>query len=141
MLYVFYHKKKWRKTSPHELYINYKSEKKLQKWIRIFAIKKYGGGHPWWSSGWASVCQRRGHGFNPWSKRSYMLQRNEAHTLEPLNLNYWACVLQLLKSESLVPACRKREAHSQQLEKAPVQRRRPRAAKKTRYMYILLWRK
>ena len=22
---------------------------------------------PWWRSGWESVCQRRGHGFEPWS--------------------------------------------------------------------------
>ena len=25
------------------------------------------GGLPWWSSGWESACQCRGHGFEPWS--------------------------------------------------------------------------
>ena len=24
-------------------------------------------GLPWWRSGWESACQRRGHGFKPWS--------------------------------------------------------------------------
>ena len=24
---------------------------------------------PWWSSGWESTCQCKGHGFNPWSGR------------------------------------------------------------------------
>ena len=24
-------------------------------------------GLPWWRSGWESACQRRGHGFEPWS--------------------------------------------------------------------------
>ena len=23
---------------------------------------------PWWSSGWESICQCRGHGFDPWSR-------------------------------------------------------------------------
>ena len=26
-------------------------------------------GLPWWRSGWESACQRRGHGFEPWSGR------------------------------------------------------------------------
>ena len=26
-------------------------------------------GLPWWSSGWESTCQGRGHRFDPWSRR------------------------------------------------------------------------
>ena len=26
-------------------------------------------GLPWWRSGYESACQRRGHGFEPWSRK------------------------------------------------------------------------
>ena len=29
--------------------------------------KKMNKGLPWWSSGWESACQWRGHRFDPWS--------------------------------------------------------------------------
>ena len=32
-------------------------------------IKKFCQGLPWWSSGWESTCQGRGHGFDPWSEK------------------------------------------------------------------------
>ena len=33
----------------------------------ITALIKGTQGPPWWSSGWESTCQCRGHGFDPWS--------------------------------------------------------------------------
>ena len=38
---------------------------KLEKDIK----KMTDQGLPWWRSGWESACQRRGHGFEPWSGR------------------------------------------------------------------------
>ena len=36
-------------------------------------------GLPWWFTGSESTCQRKGHGFDPWSRRIYhMLQSNYA---------------------------------------------------------------
>ena len=33
----------------------------------LFRFKITLPGLPWWCSGWESACQRRGHGFEPWS--------------------------------------------------------------------------
>ena len=32
--------------------------------------RKLNTGLPWWASDWESACQCRGHGFNPWSRKS-----------------------------------------------------------------------
>ena len=47
----------------------------------------------WWSNGWDSACQCRGHGFHPWSRRipRVMGQLNLwAPTIEPSSCNYWS---------------------------------------------------
>ena len=46
-------------------------------------------GLPWWRSGWESACQRRGHGFEPWSgKTPHAAERLGpwATTTEPAHL-------------------------------------------------------
>ena len=54
-------------------------------------------GPPWWSSGKASACQRRGHWFDPWKipgfrKIPYASQQLTpcATTTEPSGQNYWS---------------------------------------------------
>ena len=92
--------------------------------------KKWDCRIPWWSSGWESVCQGRGHRFDPWSRKT------------PDAAGNWACEPQLRKPVHLCPATRKaaaprdphiatkRSPHLLQLERACVQKWIPIAAKK-----------
>ena len=48
-------------------------------------------GHSWWSSGWESICQCRGHGFDPWSRKILRDAKQlypHATTAEPMCHNY-----------------------------------------------------
>ena len=70
---------------------------------------------PRWYSVWEYSCHYRGHGFNPWSRKSPwsmpqclraarpMLHNYRPHTLEPMSHNCWAHTLQLLKPMHLEP--------------------------------------
>ena len=50
--------------------IFYRISLNFLKWLRtITNTIKWEIGLPWWSSGWGSACQCRGHGFHPWSRR------------------------------------------------------------------------
>ena len=62
-------------------------------------------GLPWWSGGWESTCQCRGHEFDPWSGKI-------PHATKPSDHNYGAHRTQLLKG--LHP-----RAHTVQQEKPP----------------------
>ena len=45
----------------------------------------------WWSSGWESACQCRGHGFEPWSGRiPHSHNYWSPGALEPTHRNYWS---------------------------------------------------
>ena len=35
--------------------------------LKLHLLSEGSPGHPWWSSGWQSACQCRGHGFDPYS--------------------------------------------------------------------------
>ena len=89
-------------------------------------------GLPWWRSGWESACQRREHGFEPWSGKI-------PHTAE--QLGPWATTTEPARLE---PMLRNRERPQQwrgprtamksgprspQLEKALAENRRPNTAK------------
>ena len=79
---------------------------------------------PWWSSGWESTCQCKGHGFNPWSGRIPYAVRQ----LSPCATTTEAQVPQsLCTSMNSSP-------DSPQLEKAQEQQQRPSQKKKKIYM-------
>ena len=69
---------------------------KKQKWIvtlQISWVIKIHSGFPWWSSGWESACQCRGHRFDPWlgkiAHATGHLSLCDA-TAEPKCQNYWS---------------------------------------------------
>ena len=49
--------------------IKWRCLNELSSIAKIFHIKKFFLGLPWWCSGWESACQCRGHGFEPRSGR------------------------------------------------------------------------
>ena len=67
--------------------------------------KKRVMGLPWWSSGWKSACQCRGHGFSSWSKKiphaagqlGPCATTTEPAALQPMRCKYRAHVPKLLK--------------------------------------------
>ena len=92
-------------------------------------------GLPWWSSGWESICQRRGHGFDPWSRKiphasgqlgpcvtmtatteAWVLKSPHSEQEEPL---HWEALTQQLESSPCLP----------QLEEALKLQQRPSAVK------------
>ena len=88
-------------------------------------------GLPWWRSGWESACQRRGHGFEPWSGKI-------PHAAEQLGL--WATTTEPARLEPILPTreaaivrgprtAMKSGPHLPQLEKALAKKQRPNTAK------------
>ena len=65
---------------------------KHEKWNSYFK-KSDQGGLPWWRSGWESVCQCRGHGFEPWSGKI-------PHAAEQLGL--WATTAEPARLEPVL---------------------------------------
>ena len=64
-------------------------------------------GLPWWSSGYESACQCRGHGFDPWSRRI-------PHAEGQLGLHSTTLSLGAVTAEAHAPG-----AHALQQEKPP----------------------
>ena len=60
-------------------------------------------GLSWWYSGQKSICQCRGHGFKPWSRKI----PHATHTTKPIQPNYWS----LLTQEPVL--CNKRSYHNE----------------------------
>ena len=77
---------------------------------------------PWWSSGTESVCQGRGHGFDPWSRKIPPAagQLSPCGTLEPMLHNKRS----RHSDKSVHHSCRE-APHSLQLEKGPCEVTRP----------------
>ena len=69
-------------------------------------------GLPWWSSGWESACQSRGHGFDTWYGKI-------PHAPGQLDLwhNYWAQALACAPQQQRPPQW---ETRAPQLEREPV---------------------
>ena len=60
----------WPPSQDAEASLHFQVDK--EEWERpylhsILVVQKHSAGLPWWSSGIESVCQCRGHGFDPWS--------------------------------------------------------------------------
>ena len=64
----------------------------------LFVLAK-NGGLPWWRSGWESACQRREHGFEPWSGKI-------PHAAE--QLGPWATITEPARLE---PVLRNKRGH------------------------------
>ena len=97
-------------------------------WYLEPPLKKNYTGLPWWRSGWESVCQCRGHGFEPWSGKI-------PHAAE--QLGPWATITEparlcsATREAAIVRGPRtamKSGPRLPQLEKALTQKRRPNTA-------------
>ena len=90
-----------------------------------FSYQKPVLGLRWWSSGYESVCQCRGHRFDPWSwKTPHAVGQLSPGTLEPVLCNKRS------HHNERFAHCNKNSPCSPQLEEARVQWWRPSAGKK-----------
>ena len=83
-------------------------------------------GLPWWSSGWESTCQCRGHVFDPWFRRI-------PHAVGPKCHDYWARKLQLLQSMWPRVHMPRQEKSPQWEAQHPTTRESPHAVTKTQH--------
>ena len=107
--------------------------------MRYVTFLKYKVRLPWWSSGWESACQCRGHRFNSCQGRFHMLQGNwvlkpqlwkllhpRPHAFQQEKPLQWEAWRQQIES---IP-------HPQQLKKAHAQQQKCSAAKNKRLKKI-----
>ena len=90
------------------------------KILHATANRFYMWGFSWWLSSKESTCQCRSHGFDPWSRKTPMLQSSQACMPQLLSLCFRAREPQLLSPQVprlLKPACSRACAHQQ--EKPP----------------------
>ena len=91
-------------------------------------------GLPWWRSGWESACQRRGHGFEPWSGKI----PRAAEQLGP-----WATITEPARLEPVLRNKRGRDserpAHrDEEWPPLAATRESPRSETKTQYSHKLI---
>ena len=73
---------------------------------------------PRWHSGIETACQCRGHGFNPWSGKTDVLQSNKAHIPQVLSLSAAATEARTPRARALSKSLQ-REARAPQPRGAP----------------------
>ena len=87
------------------------------KILHATANRFYMWGFSWWLSSKEFTCQCRSHGFDPWSRKTHMLQSSQACMPRLLSLCFRAREPQLLSPQVpqlLKPACSRACAHQQE---------------------------